>query len=119
MMAPSEQKFELPPSDMLHDAHSEQRAMERYGVAFTENDRLDIRSQIRENRAIFVSGKTGSSHVKVWLVWWHSAQRIVPVYYHEGRIKSVLPTAALQNLFERLEGLAALRASATLQEQRS
>lgn len=93
----------LPPIDMLEAAHVEQRAKERFGANLSGDDRASMKAQIQECRAIFVTGKTGNRRVKVWLVWWESAQRIVPIYYHEGRIKSVLPASAVPCLFARVE----------------
>lgn len=97
------EEFTAPPQEMLDAVHVEQRARERYSMNITEQDRAEMKRQVREGRGVFLSRKTGSRHVKVWLVWWPSAQRIVPIYYHEGRIKSVLPPRSAQQLIEGLE----------------
>lgn len=96
-------EFQLPPRALLDEAHAEQRARERYGARLTARDRDDMTRQVREGRGIFLSSSTGFRHLKVWLVWWPSLGRIVPIYYRQGRIKSVLPPAAAADLIKKLE----------------
>lgn len=93
----------IPPIEMLEAVHVEQRAKERYGAVLTEDDIANMKRQIRDGRGFFVSRKNRGRHVKVWLVWWESAQRIVPVYSHDGKITSVLPTQAAAQLIEKIE----------------
>jgi hypothetical protein len=92
--------FERPPIDFLIDAHAEQRAKERYGVALSDNDRVSMLRQISEDRAVFLTSAASNKKLKIFLVWWPSAERIVPVYYKRGKIESVLPGNVVHNAVE-------------------
>lgn len=94
----SELEFARPPVDMLIDAHAEQRAKERFGDTLSDADKVDMIDQIRSARGIFVASKPNSRKVKIWLVWWRSSSRIVPVYFKDGKILSVLPLNSVASL---------------------
>lgn len=82
--------------DALHDlaraGHAEHRARQRYGGAdLTEDDRAEMVAQIAEQRGQHLTPLMGTH--SLWLVWWPSARRIVPVVYAKKRkqILTVLP----------------------------
>ena len=81
-------------SDELVAIHVEQRAKERYGVVLSDSDRADMVDQVKNGRGLFFKKKAGSSKVSIWLVWWKEANRIVPIYYKNSRVLTVLPTEA-------------------------
>jgi hypothetical protein len=85
--------FTPPPPEMLMQIHLEQRAKERYHVELSEDDAANMAAQVRDQRAMFLCRKPGKTRIKVWLVWWPSQQRIVPVYYdnRHGRVATILP----------------------------
>ena len=74
----------------LDRVHTQQRAKERFGVVLSDEDYIAMRRQCQSQRGICIGRK--NALVKIWLVWWPSAEKIVPVYYGRGRIMSVLPT---------------------------
>lgn len=78
-------------------SHARERARERYGLELTDADYCDMRQQCRDERGVCIGRKTGST-VKIWLVWWSAARRVVPVYYLKGSILSVLPIQAIERL---------------------
>lgn len=75
-------------------AHARQRALERYGVALTDDAMKDMRAQIRDGRATVVQMKSKTSGI--FLVHWADAGRSVPIFYDGARrtITSVLPPEA-------------------------
>lgn len=75
-------------------AHARQRALERYGVALTDDALADMRAQIRDGRATVIEMR--SKTFGIHLVYWADAGRVVPVFYNAARrqIVSVLPPEA-------------------------
>lgn len=92
----------IPPEDMLIAVHVEQRGKERYGIVPSAADVAEMERQILEGRGVFVAHKPESKKCRVWLVWWPEAKRIVPVYYHKRRIKTVLPTHSVGKLMNTM-----------------
>lgn len=81
-------------SDELVAIHAEQRAKERYSIVLSDADRLSMVEQVQSGRGLFFKKKSGSAKVSIWLVWWQTAQRIVPIYYKSGRVLTILPQDA-------------------------
>lgn len=92
----------IPPEDMLIAVHVEQRGKERYGIVPSAADVAEMERQILEGRGVFVAHKPESKKCRVWLVWWPEAKRIVPVYYHKRRIKTVLPSYSVEHLIQAI-----------------
>lgn len=76
---------------LLRRVHTQQRALERYGTELTDDDYDEMCAQCQEDRGVCLGRKPGRKKMKVWIVWWPSARRVVPVYYCKGTVASVLP----------------------------
>ncbi|MDH6265502.1 hypothetical protein M2360_000892 [Rhizobium sp. SG_E_25_P2] len=94
--------FSAPDVELLDAAHCLQRARERYGFLITDDDLAAMRQQIIEGRAIFISAKPGRKKLKMWMVWWPSARRIVPIYFRNGSIKTILPQRSVEKIVMEL-----------------
>lgn len=85
-----------PEAYLTTQIHSQSRGEERYGERLSQNDTDNMVRQIADNRGIFLRRGRKGTGVRVWLVWWETAQRIVPVYYSPAlkQVVTILPLVA-------------------------